>query len=496
VTVDPDDRTIDDRPGHDEAADDEPSDDPATSDRPGPGGDGGERGMRLRWESPSAGLLVALLIVVPMVVASMWFVLGRNQERSIEETVSAFFAARQDGDCERMVGVLSDASWSEGGLDHAQFLDRCSHVIGDYQPELDRVEVVAETSNRAVVEIALLPDDDDPLIPPDGLVVHLPFEDGGGRRVYEQGILVREDGAWKVEADQRVLRVGRSIEETVRGYIDAYNTGDCDHLIDYIGEATWSEDGRLSRDQYLGQCADQAAARAATVSPDDSLATARELRVPREIDVSLDEGNPLAATATWEAYPPEAATLVNEDLEWKLDGALQAAEYAEHQTLLLDEPLPGYQHDIASFVLQGADPTVDFGLYEGSDAVERRRHAGFARGAIQRFSDGDNFVLLLLYEFDTTAGASGYADHLAARVGRRAASRSPAPTPVVADQHGAVTDCDDDSCTRAIEAVAIGVHDRLVAAVQVTDDRDGAPTAEDLISRADGVLRAQLDQLP
>lgn len=441
-------------------------------------------------------LLVALLAVVAVVTTSAWIVLGRDQERSIEATVDAFFEARHDGDCERLVGVLSEASWSEDGhLTRQQFVDQCTDVVADHRPALDRVEIVSETSAHAVVEIAMLPDDDpDPLTPQEGLDVYQP--DFDGHALYEQGRLVREDGTWKVETDARFLRIGRSVDEAVRGFVDAYNTGDCEQLIDYLSEATWSEDGQVSREQYLSQCAEDADARTAAVDPDDPLAAARELRLPVEIDVSFEADDRFTATATWDAFPSEAATLVNEDLEWKLDGALQAVEYAELQTSLLDEPLPGYEHDIASFVFQGADPTVDFDLYEGSDAVERRRDAGFARGAIQRFSDGDNFVLVLLYEFDSADGARGYADHLATRVGQWGVSRSPAPTPVVAEQHGAATSCEDDACTHATEAVAVGVHDRMIAAVQVVDYLDETPTAEELISRADGVLQAQLDQLP
>jgi hypothetical protein len=55
-----------------------------------------------------------------------------------------------------------------------------------------------------------------------------------------------------------VARVGaeRSVESTVRGFFGARQAGDCEGLLDYLDEASWSEGGRLGRDEFVARCED------------------------------------------------------------------------------------------------------------------------------------------------------------------------------------------------------------------------------------------------
>jgi hypothetical protein len=148
----------------------------------------------------SAGLAAAVVILgagVGLVVTS------RHRPRSIEATVADYFAARRDGDCERLVDLVSDADATQGGrLDRGELVDRCADVVDDFRPELDEVEVLSVDGDRAVVGLSVVVDDRSaPFARPDGDGFVVTEQQDGEivDRLYQEGHLTRENGAWRVE---------------------------------------------------------------------------------------------------------------------------------------------------------------------------------------------------------------------------------------------------------------------------------------------------------
>lgn len=45
-----------------------------------------------------------------------------------------------------------------------------------------------------------------------------------------------------------------SPEDAVRDYFDATKGGDCDKLVELVNEDVWSNDGKVDRDEAIGQC--------------------------------------------------------------------------------------------------------------------------------------------------------------------------------------------------------------------------------------------------
>jgi hypothetical protein len=450
--------------------------------------------MRVPQSGRARGAILVGLLAIASVAA--WAALGRHDERSAEGTVRAFFDARQVGDCTRLLDLLSGESWSDGGrLDRDEFLEQCADVVDEYRPELGDVEVVSDDGDRVVVNLSI-PDVAPPQPLPgrqEGVLVQAPNE---GELAYETGRLVREDGEWKVEADLAFLRIGRSVEQTVRGFVNAFNDGDCESLIDYLSERAWSDDGGLDRAEYIDRCVEEADARLAL--PDQLTAIGE----PDEIEVSVDRDDRGTAVAVWDALPAnqvpvETVTLVREGFEWKLDGPPDTVERVEFEALLLaDEPLPGFRRAEVERISSGTESSSFFDIEEGDDIAERRGEAGFERGAIGTFRENDESitrVTVLLYEFEEDEGARTYAEFLANRVGDQADSASPAPVPSVTEVRGAVTYCADDGCLHATAATGVAVDGRFVVAVELAD-ADDPPTGE-LIGRTEGVVHAQLDRL-
>jgi hypothetical protein len=110
------------------------------------------------------------------------------------------------------------------------------------------------------------------------------------------------------------------------------------------------------------------------------------------------------------------------------------------------------------------------------------------------FAHGDDYITVLLYQFDETAGARAYAEHLADVISVQADPR--APRAPVGATFSMVTGCGESpDCSHADETLALAIHDRYLAAVQAVDYVDDDPTADQLLSRARQVLQAQIDRL-
>jgi hypothetical protein len=448
------------------------------------------------------GLVVVVAIVV---VAGVGCGVGeRSSQRSAEETVRAFFEARRAGDCERLAELVSRRSRSAGGpAEHDRFVEACAEVVGDYRPELATVEVVSEGGSDAVVNMAV--EHARPLSPDRGDGV-LSVSVDGETRAYEVGHLVHEGGEWKVEVDEGFLRVGRSVDQTVRAFVNAFNDDDCERLVDSVSEslreAMWSDGERSSREAAVEACATAAGARREL--PDIPVTLAQ----PATVDVSLDRGG--GATARWDVSaevpsgPRETATLVKDALGWKLDSLPEGVQRVElRRQLLYELPSTGFRPEQFASV-DFSDPDRFSEPNEGDDLVERRSETGFRRGAVAMFlrdEDDDNDddyaqSSVALYEFGDGEGARTYAELLADRVSQQADSESPSPRPSVADARAAVVTCrytDGGGCARAYGAAGVTVEGRLLVFVTLNDARQ--PAAEALAGEVEEVLHAQLDRL-
>lgn len=496
------------------ADDNEPHDERPSSEQDPTGSDVGRRRAALAPELRAAGwfhsrrVRVALWAgVVAIAGVGVWSLLRPDPEPrlSVGATATAFFHAQQDGDCERLIGLVSEASWSDGGqLQRDDFLEQCAEAVDGYELAVDEIDIEivddegdhvppSEHGDRAVARVRAQVD-----------------EQGPGSH---EGSLVREDGTWKVETDPNVFRVGRSVKDTVRGYLAAYNDGDCEQLIDYLSEAAWSQDGELSREDYLDTCADAAAARQDHGQP--------RLRAT-EIEVSL-EGDDRGATATVVLFgdtagygyglgvsygdpdEPDTAVLVKEGLEWKLranaerpddtsSSPLLTLDLAELEARLLDELVVPeedcfvYSDDrtpvedtdgAAQGITRDFTCNIVLSVYELADDDEARSHA--ERIATEILQDLPATVEEIA-ESNEDNGRETDIDSLEEYVSNRRPNRS-APVPGIPDALGVLTWCDVDGCSGAV-ALAVR-HGVLVKVEMEVGDLNGAAQ----------VLQAQLDRL-
>lgn len=323
------------------------------------------QGARLVWLG-LAGLGVLLLVGVG------WWALRSEGSRSIEETVDEFFEAQRAGDCEGLLELVSEASWSNGGRwSRDEFLSHCAEALDGYEPDVGHVSVAVYDEDGGYIAR----DEDADEVGDRALVSVTSRSELWD--IYRRGSqnpaghVLREDGEWKVETDDVVLRIGRSVHETVIGYLDAYNQGDCERLIAFLSEDAWSEGGEQGRDEFLDGCGDAAESRGERDQPAlevyDPRAGGVEVRFEEQETADVDTEALLVrrnqqATAVVEYElegvsiggvmgrgDPERALLVKEGLLWKLDGSetlpdgvasevqLAAIRYVELQALFLDE---------------------------------------------------------------------------------------------------------------------------------------------------------------
>jgi hypothetical protein len=311
-------------------------------------------------------------------------------ERSPQQVLDDFLAARQAGDCEQVLDLVAPDSWSQDGrLHRSGFLDQCEDAIADLETRMTRPP-------RLIVED---PSPDE--APSEGeraLVSPRAVDSDGEEQVL--GALVFHDRRWLVELDRHVLRLGRSPEETVQGYLRAYNDGDCDAVLDLLAPALWSRDGALSAEQFLAQCQREADARARSEQLTAEIADLEVTSISAdsasvEVGVREDDGG---NRLTHEA---ETMELVPDGLEWTLSGAspgagrgdvpLLGVRLLEVDALLLDEltvdgqacraerevrssAFDGRVYDgVSRLYICGSDPfTYQIGLYPFADADAAR----------------------------------------------------------------------------------------------------------------------------
>jgi hypothetical protein len=269
---------------------------------------------------------------------------GRPQ-RTAAETVSGFLQAQRDGDCERLVDLVTERSWSDGGrLGRGEFLERCADALDHYDLGMEQTDIDLELLD----DLGEPTDDPDRAVAASVVAPALP-DDLGLAGPGEDGRLVRQAGEWRVETGDGILRIGRSVDQTVQGYVEAYNEGDCERVADHLSEAAWTWDGELDRRESMATCTEAAAAR-----------RERRWQVPAQVQgmvgvVLEDDGRATAEVAMVQPtgmapLDPDEVVLVREGLEWKLHGSrrdgsdevdvrwpLPAIGLVELQALLLGE---------------------------------------------------------------------------------------------------------------------------------------------------------------
>jgi hypothetical protein len=205
-----------------------------------------------------------------------------SPKRTAQQTVDEFFAAQKERDCGRLINVLADMSWSDQGRrTRAEFLAQCEDALEGFEP------VDAPGGYFA--------DDEDG----DRVTVESPAG-------VHDGTLLREDGEWQVVTDPDVLTIGRTPEDTVRGYVAAYDAGDCDTMLDHLS-------AEVEPGPYLEDCAAEAEVRAESDEPATEI-----LRLA----VSEEDGNVATASVAFDDNAldgDDVVTLRREGLEWVLD---------------------------------------------------------------------------------------------------------------------------------------------------------------------------------
>lgn len=99
------------------------------------------------------------------------------------ETARLYYKAYPDRDCDALMDILSEASWSEGGnrtFERAR--ERCRQMHGrvTIDSAFEPMRIMSENAERAIVE------------------VRITHTTGGSPTMYNLS-LVRQDGAWKVD---------------------------------------------------------------------------------------------------------------------------------------------------------------------------------------------------------------------------------------------------------------------------------------------------------
>jgi hypothetical protein len=137
----------------------------------------------------SNGVKAVVAVAVLAVVGIGAFLLLRGDSGgggadTPEQTVRSFFAAAEDHDCERLLSLVSRASWSEDGtVSRDEALDECRASVSedDFFPAgttIDKVELTVRDGRDATVKVTSTVE---------------------GRQVTETIPLVKEDGRWVID---------------------------------------------------------------------------------------------------------------------------------------------------------------------------------------------------------------------------------------------------------------------------------------------------------
>jgi hypothetical protein len=262
---------------------------------------------------PDRRLLVAGALVAAVVGAVGWFVVWRDDQDSDPPpvppaaVVAEFFQARRDGDCEGLMEVVAESSWSDGGdRSRSEFVAQCEEALDGFRPRVEDVTMVVPsgTLGHAVYDEGEPPPDEeeDP-----GWEVVLSASPGDGT-CCDLGHVVAENGRWRVALDDYVFSVGPRPDEAVEAEVSTYNRS---------GEGLRPQLGtELSRVEVRGRDAE------VTVDP-----------VIAGITDEIYEGEHPIADPDWS----EVVTLVRDGLAWRVDGEVlpRAKAYLELRALVL-----------------------------------------------------------------------------------------------------------------------------------------------------------------
>lgn len=423
-----------------------------------------------------------------------------GQEDEPFQVVEDFREAREQGHCDRLVDLVAETSWSDGGsLTRDEFLEICPGVVDGYEPmEVDEPELVEQN---------LRVDGDTAEVDVDG---------------YEPARLVREGGRWRVVLGG-VLRLGRTPHQAVIGYLEAYNEGDCAALIDFVSAAAWSGGGG-SRDDYLEDCNAEMSARRSELRIEPHPDWEHQLRsghadpIDGEDEIT-DEVGTVAAAERIQTPPSgfwQDVRLVEEGLEWKLEsrddigGPLTVVRAVELATRLLPrDQVEGTSDDDGSVAYDLGEAVAfdsSVALEAEAEEVERAlRDEGFSYGARNQYDDagGTGSVTVDIRRFATEAGADADARRV---VDLQRASHPDGVLPVPASAgatygfvvRSELTAGEGGTSSDYVEAAyLVAVQDTTVVAVWY--DLGGSPpppAAEpDAVEQATAILTAQLDRL-
>jgi hypothetical protein len=432
-----------------------------------------------RWRESRANAVRAAVVVAVLVTA--WGPArardgGGGPGLSPGQVVGAFFLAQRDGDCGRLVDLVSEASWSDGGeRSRHEFLDQCDAALEGYRPAVDQLVIrsVGEDGDR------------------------VPVAWSAGRSPAEvvyrdpeavNGSLVREEGRWRVRLDGSVLHLGRSVPETVRGYLDAYNRADCARLVGFLAESVWSASA-TSRAEFVRRCEQEADDRRSLGPPlaveaagTIEVSDVEEERAEAAVTVALG-GSPIRG----DAGGRETVRLVKEGLQWRLAGSeglpddwagapLRAVVYAELEARLADEVVTGsacstYVDNLDDGVVWSAPSDVSGDIV----GIARSFSSCGAEVSVQRFTDDE----------PARRAAQSMADSVIDDPLPTARDHANHPVPGVPDAWGVRAGCDVEGCD---SASAIAARGPVVVAVTM----DSAAGDLDDAAR---ILHAQLERL-
>lgn len=134
--------------------------------------------------------ILIILGVVAVLGVGAFFVFGGDDDggsgssSSPQGAVEAFFAASKDGDCEKLMGVITEASWNEDGeTSREDALKDCKEesqgeTAFPEDTEVSDIKTVAEEESTATVNAT---------VTAEGETIDLAFP------------LVKEDGGWKID---------------------------------------------------------------------------------------------------------------------------------------------------------------------------------------------------------------------------------------------------------------------------------------------------------
>lgn len=124
---------------------------PGVDDSDGGAGAGGSAG------GSKLPLLLGGLAALLLVGGGIWWLANRDSGGSSpDEVVRDYLEATQDGDCDKLISLVTEEMWSFGGeIDRKESLERCEDEVGsseDMDLKITKVETTSEKGDKATVE--------------------------------------------------------------------------------------------------------------------------------------------------------------------------------------------------------------------------------------------------------------------------------------------------------------------------------------------------------